>query len=325
MSSCLRTAPSLSSAYEEREKADLTPQEKDDIDNDIYGHSAIPLGYIRDGHVADMSNLELPLELFEDALDKIPLQDKMVYERALVECPHLVRTESNPVRFLLSSEDRNVETAAQKLVNYWEMRKVLFNELCFQPITLQGAMIDDIPTLIEVPNMCRIVGIDQKGRPILMGNMEGVDLRKYPREQLVRILWYNIHIMLHEQATISNGIVIVNLGRRIGFEQFDRKRNHLYNISLGECLPIKIQAVHLVTNSLMMKTALPVAKWSMGKRLRMRVIIHRGDDQEIIRELYRYGLDLIKNSEYFDAHNAESSIWVLEQLDRETQMSASRP
>jgi hypothetical protein len=74
------------------EKASLTEEEKKAIENDIFGQRAI----LRE----TPTMVARTCVLMQDAVDLIPDEQKQSYIRALAQCPELVRTESEPLRFL---------------------------------------------------------------------------------------------------------------------------------------------------------------------------------------------------------------------------------
>jgi hypothetical protein len=72
------------------------------------------------------------------------VDSKAAYLEALVQCPHLVETESNPETFL-RFENFNYWSAAGRLATYWRKRKEFFGDRAFLPMDLsgKGAMNDD--------------------------------------------------------------------------------------------------------------------------------------------------------------------------------------
>jgi hypothetical protein len=79
-----------------------------------------------------------------DVVLYMPMATKAAYLEALIQCPHLVESESNPETFL-RFEDFNYWSAAGRLVTYWRKRKEFFGDRAFLPMDLsgKGAMNDD--------------------------------------------------------------------------------------------------------------------------------------------------------------------------------------
>jgi hypothetical protein len=86
------TAPRWETKQDELEKASLTEEEKKAIENDIFGK--------RTSLQETPTMVARSCVLMQDAIDLIPDEHKQSYIQALVQCPELVRTESEPLRFL---------------------------------------------------------------------------------------------------------------------------------------------------------------------------------------------------------------------------------
>ena len=65
--------------------------------------------------------------LISIALEIMPLENKKDYVEAARLLPNLIKTESNPVKFL-RSQDFNPWAAARSLVSYWKYRRHLFKD-----------------------------------------------------------------------------------------------------------------------------------------------------------------------------------------------------
>ena len=90
------------------------------------------------------------------------------YCQALTKVPHLVRWESDPVRFLHSAQG-NVAQAATRLIQYWEERYRLFGpDRAFLPLTLtgQGALNETDIALLQ-SGLLTFLPRDSAGRTVL--------------------------------------------------------------------------------------------------------------------------------------------------------------
>lgn len=110
-----------------------------------------------------------------EAVSALP-EDTTAYFTACSECPHLVRTESDPARFA-ELESGNILAAAARLVTYWQMRVRMFGERAFRKLddlSGEGALdakdIDTLKTgyLALLPN-------DPQGRPAVFFNNSKAD------------------------------------------------------------------------------------------------------------------------------------------------------
>jgi hypothetical protein len=86
------TAPRWETKQDDLEKASLTEEEKIKIENEICGQR----GILRE----TPTMVTRTCALMQDAVDLIPDEQKQSYIRALAQCPNLVQTESEPLRFL---------------------------------------------------------------------------------------------------------------------------------------------------------------------------------------------------------------------------------
>ena len=94
MSTFSVTSPRISDDDERRERESLTPEEINEIEQDING-----TGF--DVVETDGMMLQAVIQL-DEAIGVIPSADKVDYLRALELCPELVRIESESIRFLRS-------------------------------------------------------------------------------------------------------------------------------------------------------------------------------------------------------------------------------
>jgi hypothetical protein len=94
MSTFSVTSPRITEDDDRRERESLTPEEIDEIEQDIHG-----TGF--DVVETDKIRLQAVVQL-DEAIGTIPGPDKVDYLRALELCPELVRTESESIRFLRS-------------------------------------------------------------------------------------------------------------------------------------------------------------------------------------------------------------------------------
>jgi hypothetical protein len=94
----------------------------------------------------------------QEAIDLIPLDEREAYAEAYESCPHLIRSESPPIYWLRYAK-YDVWAAAQRMVKYWEWRKVLFKERAFLPlldISGNGALDEDDIELLETGFFVRL-------------------------------------------------------------------------------------------------------------------------------------------------------------------------
>jgi len=162
------TAPTFSQADREREYADLTVEQKEDILDDAYGRNSEEVAVFNEREITQQE-----LDAFEDALENLPPSEKLEAVAAkTVMCPELVQSETNPSLFL-RREQYDPEKAAKRFAAYWKFRVDLFgNEKAFLPIILceGGAFDGDEETLQmmrESPTYRYILPNDSHGRSVV--------------------------------------------------------------------------------------------------------------------------------------------------------------
>lgn len=98
------SAPQFTKEDERRERESLTEDERSQIQADIFG---------RGPTIRETSNLLADrTDRYHNALALLPASEKAAYLIALERCPHLVRTETNPLLFL-RADNYNAEVRLQ--------------------------------------------------------------------------------------------------------------------------------------------------------------------------------------------------------------------
>jgi hypothetical protein len=82
------TAPVLTESEEKAAREALSPQEHEQIRQDMYGHTSSPASQQHD----DGRGMQIMLEAIETS---IPISEKEAYLKAVCVCPHLVERESS--------------------------------------------------------------------------------------------------------------------------------------------------------------------------------------------------------------------------------------
>jgi hypothetical protein len=177
---CL-TAPVLSESEEQAARDALSPQEEEQIQRDMYG----PIEGLDNSCKGDESGIEIMRETIETAF---PLPQKEAYLKATSQCPELVENESS-MRVFLQREHYDPWAAAQRLLEYWNLRKELFGPVrAYQPMTLKEAMAEDLETLWKGP--VYNLPPDRHGRPVLFIDRIRMTAKVASRESLARCVFY---------------------------------------------------------------------------------------------------------------------------------------
>jgi len=265
------SAPLVELQQYEQELENLTKEQRDLVSG-------------RDAQERELRNEEdiTPKELedFHNALDALPLEDKQDYLRAMINAPELFEAECHPIHFFRVT-DWNAREAAVKSAAYWKLRLEVFGEeLAFLPLTLEGAMRDDIDTMQRFHNYIRICPPDQHGRFVISTNKNhhsGLAEKRY-RKYKIRFQYYLINIALEQRRARLRGVVVVCLSRSQGL--FDRKEIQL-GARFWNCAPLKLCCFHLFNNPSAIATQwIPYVMYLMRKSIRNVTIFHIASNAE---------------------------------------------
>jgi hypothetical protein len=157
MSAITFTAPTITPEDELDELEALTEEERNIIHEDLHGSS--------EHEVTETDELlKNRMRLLHEALEAIPVEEKIAYLGALERAPHLVERESKGIVFL-RFEKYDAGAAACRLVAYWELRKKCFGpDRAFLPMTQSAAMAEDMEVLRK--GIATISPNDKHGRPV---------------------------------------------------------------------------------------------------------------------------------------------------------------
>jgi hypothetical protein len=163
------------------------------------------------------NNLQDGLKIMTDAIHASSDSDKDAYLKAVQLCPpELLNRESNFEHFF-ACEKHDPWAAARRLLLYWTVRRELFGKDCYCPLTLQGAMKDDVEYLKK--GFMYLLLPDAHGRPVLFGDRIRMTKRIVPRAVAARCFFYcccMAALQLYEdprhrvnQAHDNSGIVVL--------------------------------------------------------------------------------------------------------------------
>jgi hypothetical protein len=203
MSTFTFTAPIVTEEEEREERAALSDEERLRLKLDVYGgEQFVP-------ETEEM--LENGVVLLREALQDIPDAEKEAYLEALQKSPLLVEMESNPVAFI-RCESYDAWAAARRLVEYWDIRKMLFGaERAFLPMTQSGAMAEDMEYLEKA--LFVVLPDDKHERAVLHWDRIRSTVAFAPRVSIVRCLFYLMQAACERKNAQRRGFVAVNDAR----------------------------------------------------------------------------------------------------------------
>mmetsp|Transcript_8228 Transcript_8228/g.15064 ORF Transcript_8228/g.15064 Transcript_8228/m.15064 type:complete len:410 (-) Transcript_8228:1611-2840(-) len=223
-----------------------------------------------------------------DALRRIPSSKRRRYDEAQEKCPDQV-SDNRKVAFLWRT-DFDAELSAQRLAEYWEFKHSIFgDEKCYLPMTLSGALTDDVGTLSA--GILQLFPVkDLFGRSMVFFNPAQRDLDKHSRNSVLRAIWYIYHVALEDPDVQKRGIVFMAYVEKASPKHFDI---HLYPTILDlekKYVPIRIRAFHICHPDPFFRATLPIAKFILGRRIRSRTGIHSGTEQAVLEKLVDFGI-----------------------------------
>ena len=183
------------------------------------------------------------------------------------------------------------QLAAIRIVKYWEKRLDLFGpEKAFLPLTLDGALKDDLPSL-KIGFIRVTCTSDDSNRGLLFVDPSRLpESGTYDRKSMARSTWYYLHALLEDENVQKKGAVIIGYPRKAKFSQFDRKFAKMNMESIKGCIPIRVAGIHMCQPPTFFEIIFPIMKILMGARLRKRVKVHSGSNEKILAKLEdKYG------------------------------------
>mmetsp|Transcript_13636 Transcript_13636/g.20606 ORF Transcript_13636/g.20606 Transcript_13636/m.20606 type:complete len:211 (-) Transcript_13636:157-789(-) len=180
--------------------------------------------------------------------------------------------------------------AAKRLLNYWNKRIELFGlERAFLAIVLRDE--DKVP--YERGGMQFLAGAtDTTGRAVFYADPSKQDRTKYTHEEVLRALWYLVHVALADPRAPNvqtKGVILVSTTKRSNPTQFDPVLLKKCSVSVRGCLPLRISAMFVCHPPAFFRLVYPIIKVFLGP-LQKRVFMQSGSDEKIVAALSNNGI-----------------------------------
>ena len=222
--------------------------------------------------------------LLDTELNKIDPSLKGAYLQACLQCPAEVNSRDRKAAFL-EREDLDASRAALRLVAYWQLRLSTFgSDRAFLPMTVDGAIRDDVADMIRHCVIHVLPYTDTSGRAILFYQPSKRNLGQFPLEREGRALFYLFDSLTHDPTIRRAGFVGVADYRNVSRSQISTKQQR-HMKALFEVMPIRIRSCHICHPSAVMSYAYPVLKYILGRNVRLRTRLHSGSERDVLREL----------------------------------------
>ena len=170
------------------------------------------------------------------------------------------------------------QQTAKKIVEYWQRRYDAFGEdLAFKPMTLAGAMADEVGPMASFCMHRISTRKDTAGRAVVLVTPRRVIKSLYPRHRHKRAFWYTMECLAQDPDARRNGVVIVGDGRGAHPGILDPKFSR-WAFGCLDVFPFQWKAIHcLNVNPIVRSVILPCLKFFMKKDLRNRLLVHSGN------------------------------------------------
>jgi len=221
----------------------------------------------------------------DDELLRIDPALKGAYLQATLLCPAEVRSRDRKAAFL-ERENLHALRAALRLVSYWQLRFQTFGPgRAFLPMTIDGAIQDEVADMIEHCVIHVLPHTDTSGRAIVFYQPAKRSFDKFPLDKEARALFYLLDSLTTDPAIRRAGFVgIADYSGGVRRSQISAKQQQ-HMRDLFDVLPIRVRSCHLCHPSTVMYCAFPVLKFIVGRHTRLRMRLHSGSRRFVLDQL----------------------------------------
>ena len=313
----LELQPKFTEQDAQRELATLTIQELTELQKDLTGIQAITNGFMGLGLGGDANAGEInvyggesteglglgpsppaPVSAYDDlllaALDRhmmtLPTPSTAAYFMATTKCPDEISNERKLL--FLQCEENSIPLAAERLALYWQYRLDGFGEdRCFEPMTLAGAMQDEVINMAKSGFYQLMPNTDAAGRAIIYARIIKRDYSRYSVRQEFMWLTYLIEIVVQHTNLRSRGYVYLFDTSHGAGTHYNRKSTQYMCRALDDIFPIRRCSIHVCNASPIVNYVLfPVVQRLTPKKIRLRTRLHRGSGADLLRSLAEFNL-----------------------------------
>jgi len=176
------------------------------------------------------------------------------------------------------------------MAKYWKTRVSLFGDRAFNPMRLDGGTLSEEEVYFMQGSFESVYALpnDAHGRAVLFMDKRKSLFKSLNRKSILRIFWYLVHAALEDPSVQLSGFVLVFNAELSSVKEFDRGFVKNQVESIRKALPMKVCAIHVCHASGLMKMVLPFYKHMIGKKMRLRLCVHKTDVEAALAE---YGLE----------------------------------
>ena len=335
----LELEPTFTEQDQQRELAALSIAERVNLEADLHGVTSSVPGLCPNGGARRTSTSTSTtttstcstvaesslLPLLDLELSKLPLDQTAAYRRASIECLDQVSAERKMA--FLECENGDARLAAKRLARYWEFRLDLWGpDRCFLPMTLAGAMRDEVEPMV---NRClnQVLPVtDTSGRAVIYFCPNKRNFSEYSIKQEFMAMVYLFETIIENADLRRRGVVSLVDGRGIERKHVNKKMMS-YARLLELSLPIRLRAIHMCHPSTVFYYVIqPVVRHFMGKEFRLRNKMHYGSEAKVLSDLEAYCLPRDRvPTELGGNLGLDFSKWVMERMVLESEKTDSGP
>ena len=232
----------------------------------------------------------LHLAALDQHMTTLPAQSTAAYFRAITKCPD---EDSNERKLLfLQCEENSVPLAAQRLALYWQYRLDRFGEdRCFEPMTLAGAMKNEIINMATSGIYQLMPNTDAAERAIIFCRTARRDLSQYSVRQEFMWLTYLLEIVVQHRSLQGRGFLLLMDTSNATRKHYTSQGLSYLQRALDAAFPIRQRSIHVCNAGPLVNYVLyPVVMRVISKSMRLRTRLHRGSGDDLLRSLAEFNL-----------------------------------
>lgn len=269
-----------------------TPSNPDD--DDVYSR----LGLDNPTAIQETDNLRVTArQAVEEAIGMVPTVDKIAYLEALHTRPSLIESESDPLRFV-RAENYDSWAAARRLCSYWAIRREVFGERAYLPMTQSGngALTREDVVVLSCGEVA-LLPDDSGGRSVLASDRNRrLDRSDGALKARLRSIFYLISALSEEEVNQKDGVVWLDVLISPRLTDID-KNESLKMMQVMNSMPVRIKAAHVIVcppktgKHISVENDVSFVIGALRSKLGKRVIMHSGGSAaEIMDKLAPFGL-----------------------------------
>jgi len=162
-------------------------------------------------------------------------------------------------------------------------------ERAFLPMTLAGALKDEVQGMIKYCPWYLLPDTDLSGRKILFLDTARRDFANFSEDREARSLFYLLDIISFDPSTRSSGWVFVSSAQKLDRKSFSFRIMKYFRHLIDAVAPITFRGSHTCWPSPVFYYVIsPVMRRVLGKKYRLRMKLHYGNEAAVIQSLEKY-------------------------------------